>query len=53
MGTRFFLSECGGYLCRYIGDGGQFEAWTRYGSRHWRHDNRIHPATYEKEAVTA
>ena len=38
---RVFLSECGEFLCRELGDGGQFEAWTRDGARHWRHDNRI------------
>jgi len=38
---RVFLSECGMYLCRYLGDGAQFEAWTRDGARHWRHDNRV------------
>lgn len=36
-----FLSECGEYLCRCLGGGGLFEAWTRDGARHWRHDNRI------------
>lgn len=39
--TGFYLSECGKYICRYLGDGGKFEAWTIDGSRHWRHDNRI------------
>lgn len=38
---RVYLSECGGYLCRSIDGAGSFEAWTRDGARHWRHDNRV------------
>lgn len=51
-----FLSECGGYLCRVSDRGrGNYEAWTRDGSIHWRDDNRyrtfkdsvrIHPMAY-------
>jgi hypothetical protein len=37
---RYYLSECGGYVARYI-ESGRFEVWTRDGARHWRHDNRI------------
>jgi hypothetical protein len=36
-----FRSECGQYLCRWLGDGGQFEAWTVDGARHWGNDCRI------------
>lgn len=36
----YYLSECGMYLCRSLG-GGEFEAWTRDGARHWRNDNRV------------
>jgi hypothetical protein len=39
--SGFFKSECGLYICRYIGHGGSYEAWTVDGRIHWRHDNRI------------
>lgn len=41
--NRFFISECGGYVCRVApGDSwGSFEAWTVDGSIHWENDQRI------------
>lgn len=36
-----YLSECGEYLCRATRCWGNFEAWTRDGSIHWRDDSRI------------
>lgn len=36
-----YLSECGGYYCRYLGSGGRFEAWTADGKIHWLKDDRI------------
>jgi hypothetical protein len=39
--SEFFKSECGRFLCRYLGTGGNYEAWTADGCIHWRHDNRI------------
>lgn len=38
--SHFFISECGGYLCRSL-SGGHFEAWTIDGCIHWRNDNRL------------
>src|SRR5690348_6254239 len=59
----FFKSECGEYLCRYVGHGGSYEAWTADGCIHWRHDNRIrtwadqdkynHPMAYAVGAFSA
>ena len=40
MTYEYYKSECGGYLCRYLGFG-NYEAWKMDGSIHWVHDDRI------------
>jgi hypothetical protein len=34
-----YRSDCDGYLCRWLGTSGAYEAWTADGSIHWRHDD--------------
>lgn len=41
MNNRFYLSECGDYICRKLDGCGHYEAWTKDGSIHWEDDDRI------------
>lgn len=39
--NKFYKSEDGNYICRFLEWAGSYEAWTKDGCIHWRKDNRI------------